>query len=229
MSHVLLRRFGIFAKRVLLPVRLSLIFSSRLHIRVVQIGSNDGKSGDPLHRLLIENTEWRALFVEPVPYLFCKLKLNYPEHSRFVFENVAIGHQFGTTSFYFVDPSARSQNPELPAWVEQLGSFDRGYIERHFGGFLCPYINELQVEIIPLNDLLTKHGFQGVDLLHVDTEGYDFEVIRQLDFRCHRPRAILFEHKHLRQSDRFAAIQMLKRADYRLEKWGGDYLCTARR
>ena len=37
--------------------------------QVVQIGSNDGKTGDPLHKLLLKNKKWKGLFVEPIPYV----------------------------------------------------------------------------------------------------------------------------------------------------------------
>ena len=60
--------------------------------QIVQIGSNDGKTGDPLYPLLNSHPEWKALFVEPVPYLFKRLKNSYPDTTRFTFENAAISN-----------------------------------------------------------------------------------------------------------------------------------------
>jgi len=57
---------------------------------IIQIGSNDGVSNDPVHELLLEREKWSAVFVEPVPYVFDRLKSNYPSSSRFVFENSLI-------------------------------------------------------------------------------------------------------------------------------------------
>src|SRR5215475_11098250 len=57
---------------------------------VVQIGSNDGNTNDPLHKLLIDNPAWQALLIEPVPFLFEKLVANYPREDRFKFANVAV-------------------------------------------------------------------------------------------------------------------------------------------
>lgn len=37
---------------------------------IIQIGSNDGKSGDPLYSFIMKNKKSKAIFVEPVPYCF---------------------------------------------------------------------------------------------------------------------------------------------------------------
>jgi hypothetical protein len=39
----------------------------------VQIGSNDGTTGDPL-RTFTEANDWSGLLVEPVPYVFARLQ-----------------------------------------------------------------------------------------------------------------------------------------------------------
>ncbi|MFC2167195.1 hypothetical protein ACFLQZ_04445, partial [Acidobacteriota bacterium] len=57
--------------------------NSDLHI--VQIGSNDGMTNDPIFQLVKKNNKWKVLFVEPVPYLFEQLVNNYSSESRFKF------------------------------------------------------------------------------------------------------------------------------------------------
>ena len=42
----------------------------------MQIGSNDGRSGDPLY-LFIRRDAWRGVLIEPVDYVFRQLKKNY--------------------------------------------------------------------------------------------------------------------------------------------------------
>ena len=103
---------------------------------LVQIGSNDGKTGDPLFPLLQKNKNWRALFVEPIPETFKKLKSNYPDTKRFRFENVAINEGQKMT-FYSVDPAAKKSLPDLPYWFDQLGSFSKEHILSHFDGALA--------------------------------------------------------------------------------------------
>ncbi|MBK7697246.1 MAG: FkbM family methyltransferase [Saprospiraceae bacterium] len=42
----------------------------------------------------------------------------------------------------------------------------------------------------------------SIDLLHIDTEGYDWEILKQLRLAKYFPRPIIFEHKHLSPSKR---------------------------
>jgi hypothetical protein len=96
-------------------------------VYVVQIGSNDGNAGDPIRSLVLQNPSWVALFVEPVPFLFERLRQNYSDSPRFRFENVAIGERPGVSAFYYVDGSAKEHVAGLPYWFDQLGSFDRDH------------------------------------------------------------------------------------------------------
>ena len=43
---------------------------------VVQIGSSDGITGDPIFALLKTRRHWKAILVEPLPGMFGKLKEN---------------------------------------------------------------------------------------------------------------------------------------------------------
>lgn len=187
----------------------------------VQVGSNDGAQNDPIHRLILDNPGWRGIFIEPVPFLFEKLKANYRAeqelHARFVFENVAIAEKAGEAAFYCVSEDAKKALGErLPFWYDQLGSFDRQHIVKHLDGLLEPFIVELQLPCLPIGEVLTRQGIERVDLLHIDTEGYDYNVLKQFDFARYQPRVVLYEHKHLGRERRTAAAQLMQAAGYRL-------------
>ena len=51
--------------------------SQQPEVRFVQIGSNDGKTGDPIYELVSKNQHWKGVLVEPVDFLHRKLKANY--------------------------------------------------------------------------------------------------------------------------------------------------------
>src|SRR5436190_1288030 len=99
-----IHRIKVLAKRVLLPLRLMSLLPANAPIKLVQIGSNDGMKGDPFHLLIKRRLAWRALLVEPIPYLFEQLQRNYGDESRLGFENVAVGTELGVRSIYFVSP-----------------------------------------------------------------------------------------------------------------------------
>jgi FkbM family methyltransferase len=200
----------------------------RGEVFIVQIGSNDGVTGDPVFPLLRDNPSWGALLVEPVPFLFEQLKRNYAGNKTVQFENVAVSGEAGKKSFHYVDPAARQHIPDLPFWFDQLGSFDRGHIIRHIGSALERLIVTTEVPALPLEDLFERHHVSRIDVLHIDAEGHDWIILQQLDQKRFRPEFILFEHKHLSKRDKRAAVDFLA-DDYRITQVNShDYLCELR-
>lgn len=192
---------------------------------VVVIGANDGPTADPAFPLLQKRPNWQGTFVEPVPYLFKKLKKSYGDTDRFAFVNAAVSNKSSEEKFYFVSPAARTEHPELPSWVEQLGSFDRSLIAGHFNGRLEPYITEIVVPTITLDELFSRTTQKRVDLLVIDTEGHDWEILKQLDLTKWKPLVIIFENCAISESDKREAISFLA-PYYRVRNIGKDYFCT---
>jgi FkbM family methyltransferase len=191
--------------------------------QVVQIGSNDGNTGDPLFRILQRQQSWRGLFVEPVPYLFERLKKNYADAGRFSFENACINDGEQAT-FYWVDPRAKQFLPSLPEWYDQLGSFNRAHITNLLPE-VDPFIMESAVEGLSLRSLLERHGIAKIDVLHIDAEGYDWQILRQLDLKAFRPGIILYEAKHLAPGEGRRAARFL-RPRYNLYTTQGDVVAV---
>ncbi|MEL6718066.1 MAG: FkbM family methyltransferase [Bacteroidota bacterium] len=163
---------------------------------LVQIGSNDGKTGDPLYPLFQKNKQWKGLLVEPIPYFFEKLQANYSNTTRFQLENVAINEGRKMT-FYWVDQKAKINFPDLPFWFEQLGSFDKNHILKELGDKIQPYIQESDLEGITVDELLNRNEVSKIDILHIDAEGYDWKILSQFDLKRYCPKFILFEFHHL--------------------------------
>jgi FkbM family methyltransferase len=211
------------------PVRLiERSLRNRHEAFVVQIGSNDGKTGDPIHGMLRRNTSWRALFVEPVPFLYQRLRENYGNEARFCFENIAIGANHTLNPFYYLPASAREHFPELPVWFDQLGSFTRDHIAHELGrSDIEPFIAVANIPTVPLPELLSRNDVRQIDLLHIDTEGYDWMILQQLDLTRFRPTLVLFEHKHLSPAAKAASKAFLS-PNYSLRDLGSDYFCKLR-
>jgi FkbM family methyltransferase len=196
----------------------------------VQIGSNDGVQGDPIHNLIVNHAEWSGIFVEPVPFVFERLKRNYGDATRFVFENVAISDQTEQKDFFYVAEEARKLfQGALPYWYDQLGSFDREHILKHLDGKLAPFIVKEQVQCLPLQTVLERNQVTTIDLLHVDAEGSDFRVLSQFNFNLYAPRIVTYEHAHLSDRERAEAEALLRRHDYRVTRYGGNTLAIRNR
>ncbi|MDI1322435.1 MAG: FkbM family methyltransferase [Algoriphagus sp.] len=190
---------------------------------IVQIGSNDGRTGDPIYSLIIAKTKWKTVLVEPVPYLFERLKKNYPAEPRFRFENAAINDGIKQV-FYFVNIKEDGKLKNFPNWHDQLGSFNRANITNHLDGTLEPFIEEMEVDGLTLDDLFKKNGVENLKLLHLDTEGYDWKILSQLDLKKLQPAVLFFEHKHLSEAELAEASNFLE-PEFHVFKFESDFLC----
>lgn len=199
--------------------------SRKRHPVFVKVGANDGLSDDPCGDTFLRVKGWRGLLVEPVPSCVEQLRQTYRE-DRFEIAPVAVGAEPSEATFYYVDERAAEELDDLPSTYNQLGSFDRKHIVKHHNGVLEPYIKELVIQVETLDRLLTRHHLKKVDFLHIDTEGFDYEVLRGIDFDRNKPRSIYLEHKHLSDAHRQQAVAMLERNGYHLLDCGVDYLAT---
>lgn len=136
---------------------------------------------------------------------------------------MAIDAHNGYKPFYYVSEIARVENPSLPIWCDQLGSFDRGHILKHLDGILEPYIIEVDVRCDTLSNILSIHHIQDISFLMVDAEGYDLEVVKSLDFDRWLPHLIYIEHKHLIPEDRNLLVDILRSNGYAISDLGGDF------
>jgi len=195
----------------------------------VKVGANDGITGDPFSDILLANAKWKGLLIEPVPYCFDRLRASFHDARRFSLEQVAIGATAGQATFYYVDEKAVESIPDLPSWYDQLGSFDKNHILKHLGGALAPFIVEQNVEVLPLPDVLKRNGIRDVHLLHIDTEGHDYEVLKTLDLAKQPPGAIFIEHRHLPAAQKTEMLSLLRKHEYTVYDCGSDYFAVNER
>ena len=193
----------------------------------VKIGANDGTTGDPVSKILLADQRWKGLLIEPVPYIFKRLTENFSDSTRFSLEQAAIGKHSGEAPFYYVNPEAASHIPNLPYWHDQLGSFDRNHIIRQLS-VLEPFIIEERVPVLTLDQVFCKHEIKDVHLLHIDTEGYDHEVLKAVNLEKQPPMAIYIEHLNLARSDKAEMLRRLRKAGYRVDDCGCDYFAIHR-
>jgi FkbM family methyltransferase len=183
------------------------------HINFIQIGSNDGITRDPIHKY-ITTLQWNGVLVEPVNYLFNKLKETYKEcQDRLYFENCAISEQGGYLEFYRL---RKSDSTSLPCWYNQIGSFRKEVVLRHRD--LIPEFDKLFIEekvrSVKFIELIKKHKLNHVDLIMIDTEGYDFEIIKTIPFNKLNIQLLMFEHKHLNRMDYVESVLLLRKAGF---------------
>lgn len=190
----------------------------------VQIGANDGIVDDPLREFVLAQ-RWRGVLVEPVPYLFERLQRNYAGHPGLQFANVAIAERSGQRPFHYVREAA--PRPGQPGWDIGLASFDRDHILRHAAIFpdIESRLATIEVPCCTFDELCRAHGIASLDLLHIDCEGYDFEVLKAIDFTRYRPLLLVYERHHLSAADREACRRYLAGHGYEGLEEGLDAIC----
>lgn len=181
----------------------------------VQIGAHDGASLDPI-RPFVDAYAWDGLLVEPQPQIFERLTRNYHGRRGLIFENVAISDTEGSATLFGLAPS-----PDLPDHASMLASFDRSSVEQNGHGYVGEIV-ELAVQATTINALLSKHGIERVDILQIDTEGYDFRILEMFDFARWQPELIHFENAFMTPEQRARVYLLLVAQGLRLLELGID-------
>ncbi len=164
----------------------------------VQVGANDGKSGDPLHKV-IRRGSLRGLLVEPQPEPFDRLQKNYSGVPGLQFENSAVAEVEGPIEM--VTATDRTT----------IGSTtpDRTILHLHQGE-----IRKVTVTGRPFPAILARHGIERFDLLQIDTEGFDYQVLRQVDLARRGVQIVNMEYFCLPIAERIAACEQLDAAGF---------------
>jgi len=193
--------------------------------RFVEIGANDGEQHDHLRPIVLER-RWRGILVEPVPYVFERLRRNYAGVDHVILENAAIADRDGELPFFHLREADRATE-RVPQWYDAIGSFSREAVLSHRPQIadIDERLVETAVPTLSFDSLLARHSFDAVDLVVVDTEGYDWEVLRTIDLDRHRPALIVYEHFHLDPDVRAAAREHLEAHGYETLEEGFDTFC----
>jgi FkbM family methyltransferase len=192
----------------------------------VEIGANDGEQHDHLRPLILDS-RWSGIMVEPVAYVFERLRRNYGHLDRIALENAAIGDRDGTLPFYHLSEPEAGELDRLPDWYDGVGSLSRENVVGH--GRDIPDVErrvvQTEVRVLTFESLCRRHDVEHVDLLVIDTEGHDHEILKTIDWERRHPRLAIYEHYHLRAAQRAACRELLRQAGYETMEEGFDTFC----
>lgn len=200
----------------------------------VQVGGNDGFANDPIFRL-VKKYGWKGIIVEPQQDVFAnRLSKTYRLEKRVILENCAIAAETGFKKLYKIAVSNSR-------WATGLATFDKEVMlhrvknnprikERAAREGVKPLANDedyITYEKVPctsVSDLMEKHHFSQLDLLQIDTEGFDYGVIQTIDFSKLKPKMISFENHLLSKTDFDSCMKLLTSNGYQIQHFKGDTL-----
>ena len=204
-------------------------------MRFLQIGGNDGFSNDPIHKF-IKRDGWQGVILEPLPDVFEQyLQKVYAKDDGVETINAALGEEDSVTTIYRIGFSKAR-------WATGLTTFRREVLEE---AFRSGHVNrkarkeglkevpsaekgivEEQVEVISFQTLTERYTLKGLDLVQIDTEGYDFEIIKLIDFEAVKPTLVIYEHVHLTSKAKEDCEHYLISLGYQLEEFGVNTVAT---
>ena len=200
-------------------------------IQVVQVGANDGRMHDPVYSLITDNG-LKACLIEPQPNVFERLKENYAGFDGAEFVNAVISDKQGKASFYSLSDSL--QVPGKDFNFSGISSLSREHVVRGFQKYARRYgikarledcLRKIEVDSMPLSILLENKNIDKIDILQIDAEGFDYEVLKTIDFSKTKPFIIHFEHSSLSDSDKSECWKMLAAQGYSCAIDGTDSVC----
>jgi FkbM family methyltransferase len=189
-------------------------------VTFLQIGAH--YAADDKLRLLAIERGWRGILIEANPLAFAKLRTNYANVDKFTLINRAVADTCGSVPFYYL-PDDVCASLGLPHWADQISSLDKKHLIHHFGPEIASHIQEATVAAGHLQSIMGSLNVRRVDLVHIDTEGFDAKVVRQIDFSI-PPKIIVYETSHLSIENRESTCDFLRRRGYRVIPHPGDSL-----
>ena len=137
------------------------------------------------------------LLVEPVPHNISAIKENLKEFKNIHLEPVAVASVRETKDFFFV--KATSINKLKKHWASGIGSFNKNHLLNHrTKRFLIEEddIDKIPIKTVKFEDLIEKYSITEIDKILIDIEGYEYEILKDMDLKKVQINSILFEYKH---------------------------------
>jgi hypothetical protein len=198
----------------------------------LQIGANDGRINDPIFPFIFRD-KWRGHRFEPLEVPFGQLQKLHKRTPWVVPVNALLGTKAGAMPLYYLSFSTKR-------WATGLSSLNKsqleaqiasGYVARRAQKYkdMLPvnredWIASKKMLMYELNAWILQHSEGSLDLLQIDTEGYDHILLEALDLKNLRIGMICFEKLHIPKSAFLACVAKLEAADYRLVESECDVL-----
>ena len=195
------------------------LFKLNLFTSLIQIGANDGVRFDCLNKL-IKIFKPRTIFVEPIKSNFIDLKKNYSDQENLFFENCAISVNNKINHLFKVKESRLKHYDDH---IIGISSFDKNHLLKH--GVKRKDIIQEKIQSISIIDLLKKYSITTLDLLFIDTEGYDGEIIIDFIKKSDLKPIIIFEYIHINHEIFKKTLDILNSNSFKYFKVDENIVC----
>lgn len=205
---------------------LKVLINKKKISKILQIGANDGKSDDFLYKSF--NKDLEAILVEPMKDAYASLQKNYKSFHKVKCLNLALDIKDHEKKFFSVNPKyseyyKKKYNDKNVEWLNILSSFHREHLVKH--GIKEKHIISQNIQCISFKSLTEKYGYQDLDLLIIDTEGYDCTLVNNFIETVDVRPIIIFEWIHGKEDEVNKLLKKLIENNYEFFKIGRDLIC----
>lgn len=185
-------------------------FKTKDEIAFMVIGANDGVERDKVYKYARRYC-CKGILIEPLPEIFEILKSNYSKirNGNFYFENCLVCESPGSRYLYVFEG-----DDIVKSKLHRISSLKRSHLERPTWLNGDYRIGKKLVNGTTVNALLEKYNLFHLNLLVIDAEGYDFEIIKTIDFARFTLDLIIYEHINLSNEDKAASIAYISQRGY---------------
>jgi FkbM family methyltransferase len=100
---------------------------------------------------------------------------------------------------------------KYPKWAEGIASINKSHLLKHV---TAEDIEEIKVECINPDNWHSQLGIGKINLLQIDTEGFDFEILKSVNIPYHNPTIIKIKIANLQTSDKINVASYLHDLGY---------------
>ncbi|MFC6876102.1 FkbM family methyltransferase [Flavobacterium myungsuense] len=188
---------------------LEINFQKNEKFNFIQVGANDGVSFDFLFDFIVLRDS-QGIVIEPVKDYFSELVANYGNFNKIIKINKAVHPFLNRVVINKISPLAIEKYPD---WVKGIASLDP---EHHKKTFIdSKHILKEEVDADHLMNIINQHlSNKNLDYLQVDTEGFDYEIIKMIDFNIIKPSIIKYESVNLEIEEQKKLIILLRNKGY---------------
>lgn len=184
----------------------------------IQVGAHDGVRFDDLYGK-VTAVNARGIVIEPLPRYFARLQMNYEDYPGIIPLNVAVHPTAAQITLHHISPAAAASG-RLPPWAGGVGSASPSHHPPL--GIPAEALTTTTVPCTTLRQVIAQHSVSRIDLLQIDTEGFDLEVLEMIPFDLVHPRLIKFEHVSLSPEAQARARLLLESHSYVVWSEGED-------
>lgn len=180
-------------------------------MNIIQIGTN--KANDNLASLVHNydvNDIDLLLLVEPLQIHNNTIQSCYAKYlTKLSIENIVISDQNDETIKLWYHPHDLSH-----ANAGELASLNKSHSTNIRSQYSVDDVTYFECPNLTINKLFDKYNLSNIDILYIDTEGFDDKIIYSIDFKKYSIKTIYYENLHI---DKEKLRHFLKSLNYNID------------